>query len=272
MDPKFLNAALQRSTQYMQTIDDILPNLNNVKVMSPVDIRQAFWTLKLDKGSSMITTFETPFGRYRWLRLAMGLNVSPEIFSSRIQAALSGLKGAYCIAADIFVSRSEAFSVKYLDLYYKYEIPATEGNIDVAHRWHNSHVDFWQTQLNFATWCATTGCGVSVHDHLNGRYDFAPESAQLSKSIFRFHVYYQTRRILHQIRAALPTEEAWNAFNNVYDHTAYQTISNEFGVDPQPRHSDWRTTRGHNGWPTGLALHGPLRSSPSELPEAVGRR
>jgi len=90
------------------------------------------------------------------------------------------------ISPDIFVSRSAAFSVKYLDLYYKYEIPATEGNIDVAYRWHNSQTDFWQIQLNFATWCATTGCGVSVHDHLNGRHDFAPESAQLSKSIFDF--------------------------------------------------------------------------------------
>jgi len=148
------------------------------------------------------------------------------------------------VSPDIFVSRSAAFSVKYLDLYYKYEIPATEGNIDVAHRWYNSQMDFLQTQLNFATWCATTGCGVSVHDHLNGRYDFAPESVQLSKSIFRFHVYYQTRRILRQICAALPTDESWNAFNNAYDHTAYQTISNEFGADPQPRHSDWRTTRG----------------------------
>ena len=41
------------------------------------------------------------------------------------------------VSPDIFVSRSAAFSVKYLDLYYKYEIPATEGNVDVAHRWHN---------------------------------------------------------------------------------------------------------------------------------------
>jgi len=121
-------------------------------------------------------------------------------------------------------------------------LPATEGNIDVARRWHNSQMDFWQTQLNLATWCATTGCGVSVHDHINGRYDFAPESAQLCKSIFRFHVYYQTRRILHQMRAALPTAESWNAFTNAYDHTAYQMICNEFGVDPQK--SDWRTTRG----------------------------
>jgi len=46
------------------------------------------------------------------------------------------------VSPDIFVSRSAAFSVKYLDLYYKYEIPATEGNIDVAHRWHNSQMDF----------------------------------------------------------------------------------------------------------------------------------
>ena len=59
------------------------------------------------------------------------------------------------------------------------------------------------------------------------------------------------RRILHQIRAALPTDEAWNAFNNAYDHTAYQTISIEFGVDPQPRHSDWRTTRGTQWLPNG---------------------
>jgi len=78
--------------------------LNNVKVMSTVDIRQAFWMLKLDKESSMITTFETPFGRYRWLGLAMGLSVSHEIFASRIQAALSGLKGVYCIADDILVT------------------------------------------------------------------------------------------------------------------------------------------------------------------------
>jgi len=121
---------------------------------------------------------------------------------------------------DIFISKSAAFSTKYLETHDKYVLPATEGNDDVARRWHNSQMTFWQTQLNFATRCATTGCGVSVRDHISGRYDFAPESAQLSKSIFRFHVYYQTRRILHQMRAALPTDETWNAFNNTYNHTA----------------------------------------------------
>ena len=51
--------------------------MTNVKVMTTVDMRQAFWMLKLDNESSKLTTFETPYGRYRWLRLPMGLSVSP---------------------------------------------------------------------------------------------------------------------------------------------------------------------------------------------------
>ena len=35
------------------------------------------------------------------------------------------------ISPDIFVSKSAAFSTKYLDIYDKYVLPATEGNIDV---------------------------------------------------------------------------------------------------------------------------------------------
>ena len=96
----------------------------------------------------------------------------------------------HLVCPDIFVSKSAAFSTKYLDIYDKNVLPATEGKIDVARRWHNSQIDFRQIQLNFATWCATTKCGVRVHDHINGRYDFAPKSVQLLKSIFRFHVYY----------------------------------------------------------------------------------
>jgi len=141
------------------------------------------------------------------------------------------------------VSVSASFSTKYLDIFASdsYVLPSTEGNITVANQWHNSPLAFWQTQLNFATWCATTGCGVGVHDHLRGHYDFAPDSRNLSQSIFRFHTYYQSRKILHQISAPLPTDEGRNRYNNTYNHTAYQTVCNEFDVDPK---SDWRLNRG----------------------------
>ena len=144
---------------------------------------------------------------------------------------------------DIFVSVSALFSTKYRDIYTSdsYVLPSTEVNINVANQWHNSLLAFWQTQLNFATWCETPGCGLSVHDHLRGHYDFAPDSRNLSQSIFRFHTYYQTRTILHQISAALTADESWNRYNNSYNYTAYQAVCNEFDVDPK---SDWRLNRG----------------------------
>jgi hypothetical protein len=106
LDPTPLNKALQRSVYYMPTIDDILPTLSNAKVFSTVDAKSAFWQLKLDEQSSMLTTFETPFGRYRWLRMPYGISPAPEIFQARMHAALSGLNGVHCIADDILISGS----------------------------------------------------------------------------------------------------------------------------------------------------------------------
>ena len=106
IDPKPLNKALQRSVYYMPTIDDVLPKLTNAKVFSTVDAKSAFWQLKLDDASSYLTTFETAYGRFRWLRMCYGISPAPEIFQARMHAALSGLNGIHCIADDILISGS----------------------------------------------------------------------------------------------------------------------------------------------------------------------
>jgi len=54
------------------------------------------------------------------------------------------------------------------------------------------------------------------------------------------------------MRAALPTNESWNVFNNAYDHTAYQAICNEFGVDPQKVTGE--PLEAPNGWPTAVGV------------------
>lgn len=84
IDPTPLNRALQRSVYYMPTIDDILPKLSNAKVFSTLDAKSAFWQLKLDEQSSLLTTFETPFGLYRWLRIPYGISPAPIIFQARM--------------------------------------------------------------------------------------------------------------------------------------------------------------------------------------------
>jgi len=103
IDPKPLNKALKRSEYPMPTIDDVLPQLTKAKVYSIVDCRSGFWNLRLDEESRALTTFETPFGRFRWVRLAFGLSPSPEIFQARIHETLDGLNGIACIADDILI-------------------------------------------------------------------------------------------------------------------------------------------------------------------------
>ncbi|XP_062596409.1 uncharacterized protein K02A2.6-like [Saccostrea cucullata] len=72
IDPKDLNKALKRSHYPLPTIEEILPNLSRAKVFSVLDARNGFWHAELDKESSMLTTFNTPFGRFRWFRMPYG--------------------------------------------------------------------------------------------------------------------------------------------------------------------------------------------------------
>jgi len=88
LDPKPLNKALQRAKYYMPTIDDILPQLAGAKVFSTVDARHGFWHCKLDRESSLLTAFETPLGRFVWLRLPFGVSPAPELFQSKMHQAL----------------------------------------------------------------------------------------------------------------------------------------------------------------------------------------
>jgi hypothetical protein len=101
MDPTQLNKALQRVPYCMPTLNDILPQLQNVKILSSVDLKDGFFHLTLDRQSSLLTTTETPFGRHHWLRLPFGVKPAPEIFQARLHMALSGLRGVACLADDV---------------------------------------------------------------------------------------------------------------------------------------------------------------------------
>jgi len=103
VDSKDLNYAIKRPHYPIPTIDDILPQLSKAKVFSVLDAKDGFWQVKLDEPSSYLTTFWTPFGRYRWLRMPFGISSAPEEFQRWQHEITEGLQGVYVIADDILV-------------------------------------------------------------------------------------------------------------------------------------------------------------------------
>ena len=103
IDPKSLNSAIKCKHYRTRTIDDLLHKLKGAKIFSKVDARSGYWNVKLSKESSYLTTFNTPFGRYRFLRLPFGLKLAQDVFQKRINKTFQDIPGIKIVADDILI-------------------------------------------------------------------------------------------------------------------------------------------------------------------------
>ena len=102
LDPHELNKCIPREHFTLPILDDVLHELQDAKVFSKYDLASGYWHVKLDGESSHLTTFQTCFGRYRYLRLPFGINGSSEYFQKLVEV-LQGLPGVVCIADDVVI-------------------------------------------------------------------------------------------------------------------------------------------------------------------------
>ena len=91
LDPQPLNKALKRCHYPIPTIEEVLPDLANAKVFTKLDCKNSYWQVKLDQDSSILTTFNTPFGRYKWTRMPFGISPPGEIFQRHLDQAMRDL-------------------------------------------------------------------------------------------------------------------------------------------------------------------------------------
>lgn len=85
IDPRPLNEAIRRPHYPIPTTERLFTNLQGCTVFSLLDAKNGFWQLPLDNESSYLTTFTTPWGRYRFLVLPFGLNNAPEEFQRAME-------------------------------------------------------------------------------------------------------------------------------------------------------------------------------------------
>ena len=60
----------------------------------------------------------------------------------------------------ITIKRGKSFDVRFPNIWQSYKLPLVK-EAEIYKTWINNQMQFWQNQLNFAIWCATSGCGVS---------------------------------------------------------------------------------------------------------------
>ena len=93
--------------------------------------------------------------------------------------------------------------------------------------------------------CVTSALGISWQ-HLN-------HPNLLVRSVYRFHVYFHIRLILHELGISLPHEDGFSKVKNTYIKSAYYSTCDDYGVDPTETwmYGDWFYTTdfaifGHN--------------------------
>ena len=159
------------------------------------------------------------------------------------------------VEQEIYVTPSEKFKINFRDIFTDTVI--THRSSHESRRWlAGPNFEYWPQTLNFAFFCATTGCGVSrrilFEDKMrDGKNDLTDSELKIPpqvRSFFWFHVYFTVRRILFELGGPqnslpLPGDTAFSQTENKYDIPSFERICAEFGISPN---ADFRFTRGDN--------------------------
>ena len=133
---------------------------------------------------------------------------------------------------------SDSFQVKFPNVFTNYPLGAVRVEDRKFKDWDHYKFTIWQSQLNFAVFCASSACDVSV-EHLNAK-------GPMIRSIYHFHVYYHIRRILKILEIPLPYENSFNQYNNPYNHEKFIGICSEYGVSNDL--TKWRNQKYFSTW------------------------
>ena len=102
-DFRRLNAKIKRKPYPLPRIGDILHNLEGFQYATSLDLNMGYYHIRLSDKSSDMCTIVTEFGKFRYLRLPMGVSCSPDIFQAKIYELLGDIEGTKAYIDDILV-------------------------------------------------------------------------------------------------------------------------------------------------------------------------
>ena len=88
LDPRDVNKAIKRDHYKIPTIEEITHQLAGCKKFTKVDGTSSYLCIVLDYASSLLTMFNIPWGRYRFIHLPWGLTCAQDIFQQMMDQIL----------------------------------------------------------------------------------------------------------------------------------------------------------------------------------------
>ena len=102
LDSRTINKALHFNIHNAKTFSEFTSHIGKVMYVSKIDANSGFWTLPMDPDSQLLTTFNTPWGRFCFLKMSFGLNQSQYFFQFWMDAYFGNLnEGTQVIADDV---------------------------------------------------------------------------------------------------------------------------------------------------------------------------
>ena len=101
LDTRDVNKAIKRDHFKMPTIEKITHQLAGSKKFTTVDGTSSY--LCIDYESSLLTMFNTPWGRYRLIHLPWGLTCAQDIFQWMVDQILECCEGAIGITDEVII-------------------------------------------------------------------------------------------------------------------------------------------------------------------------
>ncbi|OQE16552.1 hypothetical protein PENFLA_c027G03970 [Penicillium flavigenum] len=98
VDYRGLNRVSVKNRYPLPLISEILDRLSGAKCFSKVDVKDAYYRIRLREGDEWKTAFRTRYGHFEYIVMPFGLSNAPATFQSYIHIALAGLVDVICVA------------------------------------------------------------------------------------------------------------------------------------------------------------------------------
>ncbi|UYV68452.1 hypothetical protein LAZ67_5004365 [Cordylochernes scorpioides] len=108
VDLSRLNEHVQREVHPMPVVEHMLGQLGEARFFSKLDANSGFHQIPLRPDCQHLTTFITPFGRYKYCRMPFGISLAPEYFQRVMSIILQGMDGVMCYLDDILIFASDS--------------------------------------------------------------------------------------------------------------------------------------------------------------------